>query len=70
MEKADTIKITVVDDHSLFRKGIVTLIQEINSQFKVIAEAGNGSELMEKLSAGLNCDLVVLDLDMPIMDGL
>lgn len=70
MSQKSSVKITVVDDHSLFRKGIVTLIQEINSRFKVVAEAGNGAELLDQLEAGLECDLIVLDLDMPIMDGL
>jgi two-component system invasion response regulator UvrY len=64
-----TIKIVVVDDHSLFRKGVVNLIQQIDSSFEVIAEAANGKEFLKLLEEGLKPDLTILDLDMPQMDG-
>lgn len=69
MTDEKNIEIAVVDDHSLFRKGLVNLIQQINPRFKVISEASHGQELIDQLQAGLKVDLVVLDLDMPRLDG-
>ena len=69
MSSNSTIKIAVVDDHSLFRKGLVTLIHQVDSKFKVVMEAANGKEFLAQLAANPLPDLVVLDFDMPIMDG-
>jgi DNA-binding NarL/FixJ family response regulator len=64
-----SLKIAVVDDHSLFRKGLINLIQAIDANFEVVLEAGNGKELLELLQPQNLPDLLILDLDMPIMDG-
>lgn len=64
-----SIRIAVVDDHSLFRKGLINLIHAVDPQFKVELEAANGKELMQKLEDAETPDLVVLDYDMPIMNG-
>lgn len=64
MEK---IKVIVTDDHGLFRKGVISLIEE-DKKIEVIAEASNGKELMEILKK-TPTDVVLLDLDMPLMDG-
>ncbi|WP_421753547.1 response regulator [Croceimicrobium sp.] len=69
MSSNSTIKIAVVDDHSLFRKGLVTLIHQVDPKFKVVMEAANGKEFLAQLAANPLPDLVVLDYDMPIMDG-
>jgi len=61
-------KIIIVDDHSLFREGIKLLIEN-EGLGKIIAEAENGLEfltLMEKH----NPDLVIMDIEMPVMGGL
>ena len=65
---SDNAKIIIVDDHPLFREGIKLLI-ETEGIGKVIAEAENGKEfliLMDKHKP----DLVLMDIDMPVMDGL
>ena len=61
-------KVFVADDHPIIRNG---LIAEINSSrdFEVIGQAENGKEALEKLSS-YNPDIVILDIDMPIMDGI
>jgi DNA-binding NarL/FixJ family response regulator len=61
-------KIIIVDDHSLFREGIKLLIE--NEGFgKVIAEAENGQAFIDLL-ATQTPDLVIMDIEMPVMGGL
>lgn len=61
-------KIIVVDDHSLFREGIKLLIE--NEQLgQVVAEAENGKAFLDLLTAHTP-DLVIMDIEMPVMDGL
>ena len=61
-------KIIIADDHPELRFGLKTLINR-SSDLSVVDEAADGSELLEKLAVQ-PCDLVVLDLSMPEMDGL
>lgn len=62
------IKVTLVDDHALFRNGLKILL-DMNSDIKVIAEATNGKEFIENLSSNMP-DIVLMDINMPIMDGI
>jgi len=64
-----TIKIAVVDDHKLFREGLVSLLVKSNDQFQVIWEAGNGLEFLEKIRVSFP-DIVLMDISMPGMDGI
>lgn len=61
-------KIILADDHSIFRAGLKGLLDK-DAQLKVVAEAQNGEELLAKLRSN-KCDLIVLDLSMPEMDGI
>jgi DNA-binding NarL/FixJ family response regulator len=63
------LNIAVVDDHSLFRNGMVKLIQSLSNQFKVVSEAGNGQEFLNTLKFSDEPDVVLLDISMPILDG-
>jgi DNA-binding NarL/FixJ family response regulator len=58
----------LVDDQPLFRRAIATLIGE-QPDFTVIGEADNGLEAVEKTHE-LNPDLVVMDVEMPVMTGV
>lgn len=70
METTDhTLKIAVVDDHRLYRSGLVNLIHSLGKEFEVIMEAPNGKEFLAMLSDETLPDLVILDLDMPVMNG-
>jgi DNA-binding NarL/FixJ family response regulator len=62
------IKILLVEDHEIVRKGLYDLIVE-HPGWKVCGEAGNGKEAIEK-TLTLNPDLVVMDLLMPVMNGI
>lgn len=62
------IKILLVDDQSLFREGLRTLL-EVQPEFKVAGEASNGEEAL-RLAAAEQPDVVLMDLRMPIMDGV
>ena len=62
-------QIALVDDHRLFRSGIASLIQKLNG-FNVIFEASNGEELVAKIKQGSKPDVILLDINMPVMDGI
>ena len=61
-------KIIIVDDHLLFREGMKLLIED-EGMGQVIAEADNGEIFLELLDK-LEPDLVLMDIEMPIMNGL
>ncbi|NNF36240.1 MAG: response regulator transcription factor [Saprospiraceae bacterium] len=63
------IKIGIVDDHTLFRAGLTRLVNSFND-CQVIFQAGNGQELLNKLSEKEDVELILLDLKMPVMGGL
>lgn len=65
----NTISISVVDDHRLFREGLIKLIQAVDSSFAVIGEYGNGQELINDLDKKKPPQLVIVDIQMPVMDG-
>jgi DNA-binding NarL/FixJ family response regulator len=62
------VEIILVDDHPLFREGIKLLI-ELEGLGLVIAEAENGKQFLELIEKRLP-EIVIMDIDMPIMDGL
>jgi two-component system, NarL family, response regulator DegU len=62
------IQIAVVDDHSLFRKGMISILQQV-PDFEVVMDATNGQEFLDKLPAQ-PIDVVLMDLQMPILDGI
>ncbi len=65
MEKK--IRIALVDDHALFRSGLKALLSR-QSDFEIVGEAADGLEGV-KLVEQVQPDLVLLDLDMPVMNG-
>jgi DNA-binding NarL/FixJ family response regulator len=62
------VRILIADDHVAIRLGLRSDL-ESNPQWKVCGEAGNGKEAIEKVLE-LRPDLVVLDISMPIMNGI
>lgn len=64
----EPVRVLVVDDHTLFRRGIVTVLANQES-IKVVGEATNGLEAIEKATK-LTPDVIVMDLNMPQCSGL
>ena len=68
MTENNQIKVAIVDDHKLFRKGVIlSMRQYVNIKF--IMEADNGEELLEKLKTE-KPDVILCDLKMPKKDGI
>lgn len=65
---AKPVRILIVDDHALVRKGLISLLA-LQENVEVVAEARNGDEAIEK-AARLKPDVVLLDLVMPGRDGI
>lgn len=61
------IRIALVDDHTLFRSGLKALLSR-QADFEIVGEASDGLEGV-KLVEQVKPDLVLLDLDMPVMNG-
>lgn len=67
METNQPIKVAIADDHALFRNGLKGELLKHND-IKVVAEAENGMNLLN-LIRHMQPDVVLLDIQMPIMDG-
>ncbi|WP_346986361.1 response regulator transcription factor [Chryseobacterium sp. POE27] len=64
------INIAIADDHRMFRRSLTRLIHD-TSDIRVVLDAGDGAELLKKLSSNSDqIDIILLDIQMPNMDGL
>ena len=61
--------ILLVDDHTLFREALLHVLNQLASQV-VVLEAANAEEAAQLISHTRNLDLVLLDIDLPGVDGL
>lgn len=61
-------KIALADDHTLLRNALAGLINSFDG-FEVVLQAENGKELTEKIQRGIEPHIILLDLNMPVMDG-
>lgn len=68
LKKIDKIKVMLVEDHHVLRKGLRMLI-DAKLDMTVVAEAGDGSTALEILQSGIGIDILLSDLNMPLMDG-
>ncbi|MBK8658695.1 MAG: response regulator transcription factor [Bacteroidetes bacterium] len=62
------IRVFIADDHKLFRLGLINILQQFDG-VQVAGEAENGLVLLQSIN-GITTDLVLLDINMPEMDGL
>ncbi|WP_316805992.1 response regulator transcription factor [Pedobacter agri] len=65
---AEKISIAIVDDHTLFRSGLASLLDEFD-EIEIVFESTNGQDLQNKIKNQSNVDLILMDINMPIMDG-
>lgn len=65
----NSIRIAVVDDHGLYRKGLVNLICSLSENFQVVLQASNGKDFLDQLKNEQAPDLAIVDIDMPLMNG-
>jgi DNA-binding NarL/FixJ family response regulator len=68
MSALKQLRVFTVDDHPLLREGTAALIEAENDML-VVGEASNGREAIEKFR-GLRPDVTLMDLQMPIMNGI
>jgi len=61
--------LALVDDHTLFRKGLISLIEMVGKDYSILFEASNGIDLQKKLNPQQQPDLILMDINMPGMDG-
>ena len=64
----ESIKLLIADDHPVVREGLISMISR-EPDFKVVAEANNGLEAVEKAKQ-YKPDVILMDLRMPEMDGV
>lgn len=65
---SEKIRVLVVDDHPVVRKGLIAML-ETEEGIQVVGEASNGKDAVEKAVA-LQPQVVLMDLVMPVMDGI
>lgn len=68
MTQPDAVRVLVADDHPIVRSGIVGLLVS-DTSIEVVGEAGDGADAV-MLAARLSPDVILMDLRMPVLDGV
>jgi len=68
MKTAQPYKLILADDHTLLRDALSNLVSNFN-EFTVVAKAGDGTEVIHAIENGCKADIILMDLNMPKMDG-
>jgi two-component system, NarL family, response regulator LiaR len=68
MDAQNPIRVLIVDDHAMLRKGLAAFLMSYGD-LKLVGEAANGAEALE-LCGKLRPDIILMDLMMPIMGGI
>jgi two-component system invasion response regulator UvrY len=67
MKQTTQITVALVDDHKIFRQGLIEVLNHLG--YTVSIEASNGNELLQKLEGNVLPEICILDIHMPVMDG-
>ena len=67
MKQTTQITVALVDDHKIFRQGLIEVLNHLG--YAVSIEASNGHELLQKLEGNVLPEICILDIHMPVMDG-
>ena len=63
------IKIILADDHHMVRGGLRSMLEK-ELEFELVGEASNGAEALELLVSGIAADIIIADMNMPVLTGL
>jgi DNA-binding NarL/FixJ family response regulator len=63
------LNIAIIDDHEIFRKGLKMVLGKLKN-IKVVMEASDGEEFIEQLKENPDVDIVLMDIEMPKMNGI
>ena len=63
------IRVLIADDHPLMIEGIRSCLEDVED-IEIAGEAGNGYQVLEMLEAGTPIDVILMDINMPKLDGL
>jgi two-component system, NarL family, invasion response regulator UvrY len=69
MPETRIIRLALVDDHTLFRRGLISLLEITGLKFSIDFEADNGLELKQKINVEDPPDIILMDVNMPGMNG-
>ena len=62
------VRLMVVDDHALFRAGLISLLNDMQD-ISIVGEAGDGREALQMLN-DIKPEVILLDVNMPVMNGV
>lgn len=62
------ISIAIIDDHTLFRQGMISLLSEFK-EIQIVFNASNGKEMKDKIICNPIPEVILMDINMPVMDG-
>ena len=68
MHESNPIRVMIVDEHDMVRKGLATFLS-ITADLELVGEARNGEEAVAKCEK-IRPDVILMDLRMPVMDGM
>jgi two-component system invasion response regulator UvrY len=68
-KKIRPITLGIVDDHQLYRKGLMSLLDKWDALYEVVLEAKDGESLIEKIGNTTPPEVIIMDINMPRKDG-
>jgi DNA-binding NarL/FixJ family response regulator len=64
------ISIAIADDNKIIAQSLIDKLKRYSKEIEVKFVARNGEDLLNKLKANKNIDLILMDIEMPVMDGI